>query len=91
MYKNINMQLHYFVLAYHGINGPLHVSGSDQYDSKIGDLYGKAMEELGYKVIDCNGEEMIGMCRKLFMMQIEIFQTIPDLETVPPLDTKQRC
>ncbi|KAK3096769.1 hypothetical protein FSP39_003083 [Pinctada imbricata] len=43
---------------YHGTDGPLYVSPGNA--SLLADLYGDAMQELGYKVVDSNGEDMIG-------------------------------
>ena len=46
-------------IDYHGTDGPLYVSAAG-YETPLGDLFGKAMQELGYKSVDCNGEDMIG-------------------------------
>ena len=48
----------YISPVYHGKSGPLHVSKG--YVTPLVDILGQAMEEIGYKTVDCNGEEMIG-------------------------------
>ena len=33
---------------------------SPAYVTPLEDLYGKAANDMGYKTVDCNGEDMIG-------------------------------
>ncbi|KAK3098155.1 hypothetical protein FSP39_016702 [Pinctada imbricata] len=46
---------------YRGKDGPLHVSKG--YVTPLVDIYGEAMEELGYKTVDSNGEDIFGYCK----------------------------
>ncbi|KAK3098403.1 hypothetical protein FSP39_019191 [Pinctada imbricata] len=59
---------------YHGKDGPLHVNPG--YVTPLADLYGEAMEELGYKIIDCNGEDMIGI-RLSFVESVSQTENLP--------------
>ncbi|KAK3097269.1 hypothetical protein FSP39_008216, partial [Pinctada imbricata] len=43
---------------YHGKDGPLHVSSGNA--TPLADIFGDAMEEMGYRTVDTNGEDMIG-------------------------------
>ncbi|XP_061193348.1 L-sorbose 1-dehydrogenase-like [Saccostrea echinata] len=45
---------------YHKKGGPLTVS--DGTATPLSDVYRRGMEELGYSVVDCNGESQIGYC-----------------------------
>ncbi|XP_062618979.1 L-sorbose 1-dehydrogenase-like [Saccostrea cucullata] len=45
---------------YHGIGGPLTVS--DAKATPLSDIYRQGMKEMGYEVVDCNGEKQIGFC-----------------------------
>ncbi|XP_061180751.1 L-sorbose 1-dehydrogenase-like [Saccostrea echinata] len=46
---------------YHGIGGPLIVS--DSKATPLSDkVYRRGMQEMGYDVVDCNGETQIGFC-----------------------------
>ncbi|KAJ8315043.1 hypothetical protein KUTeg_007193 [Tegillarca granosa] len=47
--------------VYHSKGGPLSVSYSAV--APISELFIKAGQELGYKVVDCNGEDQVGFCR----------------------------
>ncbi|XP_053407354.1 oxygen-dependent choline dehydrogenase-like [Mercenaria mercenaria] len=45
---------------YHSSGGPLPVSANKM--TSLSDTISKAGEEIGYKSVDCNGAEMIGIC-----------------------------
>ncbi|KRT82646.1 FAD dependent oxidoreductase, partial [Oryctes borbonicus] len=58
--KSEDAHLHKFDRKYHSQGGPLNVE-EPQHNSKLREAFLQAGQELGYKVIEANGEEPIGV------------------------------
>lgn len=52
------------MLDYHGREGYLSVSDGTATPLNK-EVYARAMEELGYSTVDCNGKSQIGKCYKI--------------------------
>ncbi|XP_060069659.1 glucose dehydrogenase [FAD, quinone]-like [Ylistrum balloti] len=60
--KSENVEIPEFKTSkYHGKDGPLYVTGPTQ--TILQEKYIQAGQQLGYNLVDCNGEDQIGFCR----------------------------
>lgn len=51
--------MYYLTSAYHSIGGYLPLTKAKV--TSLSNIYQRAVEELGYKTVDVNGEDMIGI------------------------------
>lgn len=61
-----------FMIDYHGKEGYLSVSDGTATPLNK-EVYARAMEEIGYPTVDCNGKSQIGKC---YMYDDECMQTM---------------